>query len=94
VKNRLQVGILGDRDPQRLSHVVTEQALEHAAQALDLTLTVEWIPTPALDGPDAGARLAPYDALWCSPGSPYRSAAGAHTGIRYAREQNVPFLGT
>jgi CTP synthase (UTP-ammonia lyase) len=52
------------------------------------------VPTPALDGPDVGTRLASYDALWCSPGSPYRSAAGAHAGIHYAREQQVPFLGT
>ena len=88
------VGIMGDRDPERLSHVTTEQALGHAAQALDVPLCIVWVPTPALDGPDVGARLAPYDALWCSPGSPYRSASGAHAGIRYAREHDVPFFGT
>ena len=94
MKRTLQVGIIGDHDPQRLSHVATEEALEHAAQALGVGLEVEWAPTPSLDEPDVGARLAPYDALWCSPGSPYRSAAGAHAGIRYAREQDVPFVGT
>ena len=90
----LKVGIVGDHDPQRLSHVATEAALSHAALALSLPLAVEWVPTPVLDEPDVEARLAPYDALWCSPGSPYRSAAGAHAGIRYAREHNVPFIGT
>ena len=94
MKQALKVGIIGDHDPQRLSHAATVEALHHAAQALALPLAVEWVPTPALDGPGVEARLAPYDALWCSPGSPYRSTAGAHAGIRYAREQEVPFLGT
>jgi CTP synthase (UTP-ammonia lyase) len=94
MKDKLKVGIIGDRDPQRLSHVATEEALGHAARALALPLEVEWVPTPTLDGPDVGALLAPYAALWCSPGSPYRSTAGAHAGIRYARERDVPFLGT
>ena len=90
----LKVGIVGDHDPQRLSHVATVEALQHAAQAQALSLVVEWLPTPSLEGPDVEARLASYDALWCSPGSPYRSTAGAHAGIRYAREHGVPFLGT
>ena len=94
MKQALKVGIVGDHDPQRLSHVATVEALHHAAQALALPLTVEWVPTPSLDGPDVEDRLAPYDALWCSPGSPYRSTEGAHAGIRYAREQEIPFLGT
>jgi CTP synthase (UTP-ammonia lyase) len=92
--DKLKVGIVGDRDPQRLSHAATERALGHAAQALGLALEVEWLPTPSLDGTGVEARLAPYDALWCSPGSPYRSTAGAQAGIRYAREREVPFLGT
>jgi CTP synthase (UTP-ammonia lyase) len=35
-----------------------------------------------------------FDALWCVPGSPYRSEAGAVAAIRHAREAHVPFLGT
>ena len=94
MEQAIQVGIIGDHDSQRLSHAATEAALGHAAQALALPLEIAWVPTPSLDGPGVEARLAPYDALWCSPGSPYRSAAGAHAGIRYARERDVPFFGT
>jgi len=94
MKQTLKVGIVGDRDPERLSHVATEQALAHAAQALARPLAVEWVPTPTLDGTDVEKHLEPYDALWCAPGSPYKSAPGAHAGIRYARERGIPFLGT
>jgi CTP synthase (UTP-ammonia lyase) len=43
---------------------------------------------------DAGARLTAYDAVWCAPGSPYLSLDGALAGIRFARENAVPFIGT
>ena len=38
--------------------------------------------------------LANFAALWCVPASPYRSMDGALFAIRYAREHNIPFLGT
>jgi CTP synthase (UTP-ammonia lyase) len=100
MRRPLRVGIIGDHEPERLSHIATVESLDHAAQALGVPLDVEWVPTAALAGADSlgrrhvGRRLAPYDALWCSPGSPYRSTEGAHAGIRYAREQGRPFLGT
>jgi len=34
------------------------------------------------------------DALWCAPGSPYRSLDGALEALRYGREHGVPTLGT
>ena len=90
----LKVGIIGDHDPQRPSHIATVDALHHAAGSLALSLDVTWLATPALDGPQGEKRLAPYDALWCAPGSPYASMEGALAAIRYARERDRPFLGT
>jgi CTP synthase (UTP-ammonia lyase) len=90
----LKVGIVGDFDPQRLSHTATVDALHHAAGALALSLDVTWLATPALGGPEGERLLAPYDALWCSPGSPYASMEGALAAIFYARQRDRPFLGT
>src|SRR5690606_14919504 len=39
-------------------------------------------------------RVGDFDALWCVPGSPYRSMDGALRAIRAARESGRPFLGT
>jgi CTP synthase (UTP-ammonia lyase) len=33
-------------------------------------------------------------AVWCAPGSPYRSLIGALDGIRSGRESRVPLRGT
>jgi CTP synthase (UTP-ammonia lyase) len=94
VTDSLRIGIIGDWDPARSSHVATNEALGHAANALGVALEVSWLPTPALDHPDGTMRLEAYDALWCAPGSPYESMEGALAAIRFARERDCPFIGT
>ncbi|HYL81187.1 MAG TPA: hypothetical protein VEU07_10275 [Candidatus Acidoferrum sp.] len=89
----LKVGIIGDFSPSSSVHTSTNAALDHAAAALGLSVDVSWVPTPSLeDGP--ASILEPFDALWCSPGSPYRSMQGALAGIRFAREQGRPLFAT
>lgn len=81
------VAVAGDYDDSNRLHRATDAALEH------LGLARQWVPTLELDG-DAAARLAGFDAVWCAPGSPYRSMAGALAAIRHARERGLPFTGT
>ncbi len=93
MKGPLKVGIIGDFDPGSPSHRATNEALEHSARHLAVALDHVWIPTPSLDR--AGeAILDRFDALWCAPGSPYASMNGALRGIQFARERDLPFLGT
>jgi CTP synthase (UTP-ammonia lyase) len=89
----VRIGVIGDFDGRRYHHA-TNEALAHAAAARGVALDVEWFPTSSLLEPDAPARLETCDGLWCSPGSPYRSEAGALAGIRFARERGRPFIGT
>jgi len=90
----VRIGIIGDFDPQRTYHLATNGSLVHAAGALQLAVTQEWIPTPALEDDRAPDSLKSFDGLWCSPGSPYRSMAGALNAIRFARETDRPFFAT
>ncbi len=83
------IGIVGDRNPELRVHAATEAALAHVREPLPF----EWIPTEALAA-DASGVLPRYAALLISPGSPYRSEEGALAAIRYAREREVPLLGT
>ncbi len=72
-----------------------EPAVGHAAAALGIPApTVRWVGTDDLARDGAGEHLGGADAVWCAPGSPYRSLEGALEGIRFAREHGVPFLGT
>jgi CTP synthase (UTP-ammonia lyase) len=90
---QVRIGIIGDYNPDFHPHRATNAAIHHAADQLHLTTAIEWLPTPLLaQHPDVHLRR--FDALWCAPGSPYQSMAGALQGIRFAREQRWPFIGT
>ncbi|GLX70516.1 CTP synthase C-terminal region-related (seleno)protein [Paenibacillus glycanilyticus] len=89
----IRIGLIGDYDPEVKAHVAIPLAIELAANELGLQTNVEWIATPSLDN-DCERRLANYQALWTVPASPYASMQGAINGIRFARENRIPFLGT
>ncbi len=88
----VRIGVIGDYDETKPTHRATSRALIQAGEALGEPLQVTWIRTAAL-GQDTAA-LAGYNAFVGSPGSPYVDFQGALAGIRYAREQRQPFLGT
>jgi CTP synthase (UTP-ammonia lyase) len=90
---RISVGVIGDFDPEFPPHPATNAGLEHAAAALGVAAEVRWHGTEALADADPAAALV-EDALWCAPGSPYRSLDGALRAVRFARERDVPLLGT
>jgi CTP synthase (UTP-ammonia lyase) len=94
MQQTLEVGIIGDYNPDSRYHVTTEEALGHAAAALSISLTPSWIPTRSLERGSVETLLKPFQALWCSPGSPYKSMDGALQAIKFAREQGWPFVGT
>ncbi len=90
----LKVGIIGDFNPHNLTHIATQEALSHAARALAVSVEPAWLPTPSLDNDFSQVELKSFDALWCAPASPYQSMNGALRAIRFAREENWPFIGT
>jgi CTP synthase (UTP-ammonia lyase) len=94
MKKTINVGIIGDFEPRRASHIATVDAIRHAAARLELEARIYWVPTPSLLTGDGERDLKQYDCYWASPGSPYKSLAGAIRGIRIARESGRPFVGT
>lgn len=88
----LRVGIVGDFDRGKHSHWATEAALFHAAARLGITVEPCWNGTLAVAADVS--RLQPFDGIWGAPGSPFASAEGMLRAIRYAREHDVPYLGT
>lgn len=89
----LRIGLVGDRDDAVTAHRAIPDSLALAAGGIGRDVALRWLDTPML-ADCAEDALAGCDGLWCVPGSPYRSADGALTAIRHARERGVPFLGT
>jgi CTP synthase (UTP-ammonia lyase) len=92
-RDTVRVAVVGDRLSTFVPQDSIETALQHSADSLGAVVEVEWFDTPSLsEGADKLLRNA--DAVWCAPGSPFRSIEGALEGIRFAREAPRPFLGT
>jgi len=87
-----RIGIVGDRDPGRVSHSAAEEAHAHAARSSGMVAEAEWLTTPSLEG-QAAEAVGSYDAVLCTPGD-YESSEGALGAIRAARESGTPLLGT
>jgi CTP synthase (UTP-ammonia lyase) len=86
-----RIALVGDYDETVPAHRAIPRALELAADTLSRPVVGEWIPTETITDT---SRVADFDGIWCVPASPYRSMEGALSAIRYAREQERPFLGT
>ncbi len=93
MRDTVTVGIIGDYDPKYKLHNATNDSLSHASKELSIPIIVKWISTDSLID-SAKEKLREFDALWCAPGSPYKSFEGALNGIQFARTQDLPFLGT
>ena len=91
---RTSLAIVADFDPESKSHVATNAAIAHSAEALGLGIEPRWIGTGDLARPGGLKQLSGFNGLWIGPGSPYVSMGGALSAIRLAREQEIPLFGT
>jgi CTP synthase (UTP-ammonia lyase) len=88
VVRTMRLALVGDYNPEVTAHQAIPKALALAANGLHIT--PEWLDTESA----LSADLDGYHGFWCAPASPYRSMDGALRAIRYARENQRPFLGT
>jgi CTP synthase (UTP-ammonia lyase) len=87
-----RVALIGDHNPEVTAHRAIPIALELAATALECSVEPVWHHTARLT--DIPRQLANFHGFWCVPASPYVNMEAALAAIRYARENDIPFLGT
>jgi CTP synthase (UTP-ammonia lyase) len=93
VTQPIQIAVVGDFHPSAPSHQAIPIAAKQASSSLGVEVGAEWIPTKSIG--DVPADLIFYDAVWCTPcPRPYENPEGVVRVIQWAREQQVPFLGT
>lgn len=92
MENRpIRIALIGDYNPQVIAHQAIPVALGMAGERVKREVRFDWLATDHLN---ASTALEDFDGFWCVPASPYRDAKGALLAIRFAREQQRPFLGT
>ena len=84
------IAIIGEFNPDFAPHLATNVAIEHSSARLGVTVDQRWISTVNVDE----SVVRAHHGLWIAPGSPYKDMTRALVAIRYARENQIPCLGT
>ena len=85
-----RIALIGEYDAQLPSHQATMASIDHANQFLGSSIAAEWIPTLKIT-PDL-YRF--FDGIWITPGYAHKAPNKSMWAIQYAREHNIPCLGT
>jgi CTP synthase len=90
---KITIGITGKYTSVRDSYASIINALEHAAIALTCDTEIKWIETTTVTDENAGENLKDVDGIIVPGGFGTRGAEGKIACIKYARENNLPYLG-
>jgi CTP synthase (UTP-ammonia lyase) len=90
---KTKLAIIGDYNDAFRPHKATNEGIEHYTSKYGIQVHFDWIPTDIIEA-NFDNIISTYSGFWIAPGSPYNSMAGALRIIKYARENNIPTLGT
>ena len=94
-KDEVIIGIVGKYVEYEDSYKSLKEALVHGALAYNLKLSVQWIEAEGLETKEQSvqAQMEAVDGILVPGGFGKRGIAGMLNGIRYARENKVPYFG-
>ncbi len=92
-KYTITIGVTGKYTSVRDSYASILHALEHSGIALSAKVKIKWIETTDVTDKNVSAHLRDVDGIIVPGGFGSRGTEGKIACIRYARENNVPYLG-
>jgi CTP synthase len=93
INRKATIGITGKYTSVRDSYASIINALEHAGIALGCDVKIKWIDTTDITDQNAAGHLNDVDGIIVPGGFGTRGAEGKISCIKYARENNLPYLG-
>ncbi|MDD5063903.1 MAG: CTP synthase [Phycisphaerae bacterium] len=93
INREVVIGVTGKYTAVRDSYASIINALEHAGIALGCKPEIKWIETTDITDDNVAARLAEVDGIIVPGGFGTRGAEGKIACIKFARENNLPYLG-
>ncbi|MCK5557378.1 MAG: CTP synthase, partial [Candidatus Hydrogenedentes bacterium] len=87
------IGITGKYVTLRDSYASIIKALEHSGVANDAAVDIQWIDTSDIDDSNVAEALAGADGIIVPGGFGVRGTEGKIACVKYARENNLPYLG-
>jgi CTP synthase len=93
INRKATIGITGKYTSVRDSYASIINALEHAGIALGCDVKIKWVDTTDITDQNAAEHLEDVDGIIVPGGFGTRGAEGKIACIKYARENNLPYLG-
>lgn len=91
--NPMKLAVIGDFQEEFRPHRATNEAIGHALDKFAIPLRYDWISTDTAHR-EFERIVSTYNGFWIAPGSPYKNISGALKVIQFARENQLPVLGT
>lgn len=92
-RREITIGITGKYTSVRDSYASIINALEHSGIAIGCEPRIKWIETTGITDDNASEFLGDVDAIIVPGGFGTRGAEGKISCIKYARENDLPYLG-
>lgn len=88
-----KIAVIGDYNDNNKTHTAIALAVDHVAKTTGRDIETEWIDTERAEY-EGYHFFKNYSGIWSAPGGPFKSLEGSLNAIRFARENNVPHIGT
>jgi len=89
----IKVGLIGKYIELKDAYKSIVESFIHAGVANECKVELVWIHSEKIDNDNVKLQLKGLNAILVAPGFGERGIEGKITAIKYARENNVPFLG-
>lgn len=87
------IGLIGKYIELKDSYISINESLIHSGVSNKAKVEVKWIHSESLNAENCAEELGKLDGLIVAPGFGERGIEGKICAVRYARENNIPFLG-
>ena len=93
LSEKVKIALVGKYVALPDAYLSVAEALRHAGYAFDADIEIDWINAEDVNDDNVADMLASADGILVPGGFGDRGVEGKISAIRYARENNVPFLG-
>lgn len=93
LKNKTRIALVGKYVELQDAYISVAEALKHAGYAYDSDIEIDWVNAENVTAENVAELLGQADGILVPGGFGDRGVEGKIESIRYARENDVPFLG-
>jgi CTP synthase len=92
-KFEINIGLIGKYVELKDSYKSIAESFIHAGAANEIKVNVHWISSETMDPESIHEVLKTLDGILVAPGFGERGIQGKIEAVKYARENNIPFMG-